>query len=124
MLDIACGPGGWALDLAFARPDMEVIGIDISQTMITYATASANSQDLRNISFDVMDTTQRLDFPDHSFDLVNGRLLSSFLRKDAWVGLFQECKRILRPGGVLRITETDNGGITAAGFRPVKYSPI
>lgn len=114
VLDIACGPGGWALDLAFKRPDMEVIGIDISQAMITYASVRANSQNLCNICFDVMDTTQRLDFPDHSFDLVNGRLLSSFLYKDAWMGLLQECKRILRPGGILRITETDNGGITSS----------
>lgn len=114
VLDIACGPGGWALDVAFAHPDMEVIGIDISQTMITYANARASSQNLHNISFGVMDTTQTLDFSDHSFDLVNGRLLSSFLHRDTWMGLLKECQRILRPGGILRITETDNGGITSS----------
>ncbi|GHO88111.1 class I SAM-dependent methyltransferase [Dictyobacter formicarum] len=114
VLDIACGPGGWALDMAFTYPDMEVIGIDISQTMVTYANARASSQGLRNVSFGVMDTTQTLDFSDHSFDLVNGRLLSSFLRKNAWMGLLQECRRILRPGGILRITETDNGGVTSS----------
>lgn len=112
VLDIACGPGGWAIDLAFAQPDMEVIGIDISQTMITYANARASSQGIHNCSFGVMDTTQTLDFSDHCFDLVNGRLLSSFLHKDAWMKLLQECRRILQPGGILRITETDNGGVT------------
>ncbi|GLV60494.1 hypothetical protein KDH_73130 [Dictyobacter sp. S3.2.2.5] len=112
VLDIACGPGGWALDMAFNYPDMEVIGIDISQTMVAYANARASSQGIRNVSFGVMDTTQTLDFSDHSFDLVNGRLLSSFLHRDVWMQLLQECRRILRPGGILRITETDNGGVT------------
>lgn len=114
VLDIACGPGCWTLDLAFMHPDMEVVGIDISRTMIAYANARAYSQGNHNVSFEVMDVTKPLDFADHSFDLVNGRLLSSFLRRDAWPLLLQECQRILRPGGILRITETDHGGITSS----------
>src|SRR5713226_4502678 len=34
VLDVACGPGGWVLDVAFAHPEIEVAGIDISKTMI------------------------------------------------------------------------------------------
>ena len=39
ILDIACGPGGWVLDVAYAYPKIEVVGIDISNTMIEYARA-------------------------------------------------------------------------------------
>src|SRR5690242_10696368 len=73
VLDIACGPGGWCLDLAHAYPDVEVAGIDISQTMISYARARARSQGLGNASFEVMDATQPLAFSDQSFDLINAR---------------------------------------------------
>jgi len=114
ILDIACGPGGWVLDTAFEHPDIEVAGIDISQTMIGYANARARSQGLRNASFEVIDATQPLPFSDQSFDLINGRFLVGFLPRTAWPKLIAECSRILRPSGVLRLTETDIFGITTS----------
>src|SRR5438105_1031571 len=41
MLDIGCGPGGWVQELAFAFPDKEFVGTDISEAMIKYARAQA-----------------------------------------------------------------------------------
>jgi trans-aconitate methyltransferase len=40
VLDIGCGPGEWVLAVAHQYPDCQVIGLDISQRMITYAGAS------------------------------------------------------------------------------------
>src|ERR1700732_5215301 len=51
LLDVACGPGGWALQVALRYPENEVVGIDISRTMIDYATAQAQLQGLDNASF-------------------------------------------------------------------------
>src|ERR1700753_1331797 len=48
ILDIACGPGGWVIETAFTYPHIEVIGVDISHRMITYAQAQANVQGLTN----------------------------------------------------------------------------
>ncbi len=107
VLDLACGPGGWVLDVAYTYPDVEVAGIDISRAMIDFANARAQTQGLTNASFGVMDVTGPLDFSDHSFDLVNGRFLIGFLSKAGWPELIRECTRILRPGGILRLTETD-----------------
>jgi ubiquinone/menaquinone biosynthesis C-methylase UbiE len=112
ILDIACGPGGWVIDVSFAHPDIQVTGIDLSQRMTAYAGSLAWTQRLDNASFRTMNLLKPLEFPDHSFDLVNGRLLMSFMPKTAWPGLLQECMRILRPGGTLRLTEADNFGIT------------
>jgi ubiquinone/menaquinone biosynthesis C-methylase UbiE len=112
VLDMACGPGGWVHDVAFAYPEMQVTGVDISQKMIDYANALAWSQRLENASFKIMNLLKPLEFPEHSFDLVNGRLLMSFMPKTAWPGLLQECMRILRPGGIVRLTEADNFGLT------------
>ena len=105
VLDIGCGSGGWALDVAFAYPHIEVAGIDISKIMIDYANARAQSELLSNISFGVMDINQPLDFPDESFDLVNARFLFSVLKRDAWPSFIAKCTRLLRPGGTLRLTE-------------------
>ncbi|GHO99334.1 hypothetical protein KSF_093820 [Reticulibacter mediterranei] len=111
MLDIGCGPGGWVQEVAYAYPDKEVVGIDISTAMISYAQAQAGVQHLENARFLVMDATEPLTFEDQSFDLVNARLIA-FLTPQQWPSLIQECLRILRPGGILRLTECQGPGIT------------
>ena len=107
ILDIACGPGGWVLDVAHAYPEKQVVGIDISRLMMEYARAQAKVQWLENASFHVMDALKPLDFSDNSFDLVNARLLFGFMPPTAWPGFLQECKRILRPGGIIRLSEAE-----------------
>jgi SAM-dependent methyltransferase len=109
ILDLACGPGGWVLETAFTHADMDVVGVDISERMITYANAQARIQQLPNASFQVMNILQPLDFPDGSFDLINARLISGLMHTSRWSGLISECLRILRPGGTLRFTEFEPG---------------
>lgn len=113
LLDVGCGPGGWVLDTAFTYPDIEVTGIDISKQMTEYARAHARVQRLDNAHFRVMDATKPLDFPDNSFDLVNARFVAGFMHKTVWPAFLQECKRILRPGGIFRLTEADGGSSTS-----------
>lgn len=114
VLDIACGPGGWASEVAFAHPEIEVVGIDTSRTMIEYARTQARLQGLGNASFRVMDATKPLDFPENSFDLVNARFLVGFMLPAAWPSLVQECMRVTRPGGLIRLTEIDDMGTTTS----------
>jgi ubiquinone/menaquinone biosynthesis C-methylase UbiE len=109
ILDIACGPGGWVLDVALQYPEKQVTGVDISRTMVEYARAQAKARGLDNARFLVMDVLKPLEFADNSFDLVNGRLLFGFMLASAWPKLIQECMRILRPGGLLRLTENEIG---------------
>src|SRR5579863_3801709 len=105
LLDIACGPGGWALEVARAYPQMHITGVDISQTMIRYADALADSRGFGNLQFGIMDVTKTLDFPNNSFDFVNARLLAGFMAKQNWPQLLQECMRVVRPGGIICLTE-------------------
>ncbi len=107
VLDIACGPGGWVLDVAFAHRDKRVVGVDISSSMLNYARAYADVQGLQNATFRYMDATSALDFPDASFDFINARFTGGFMWKEAWLKLIQECMRITRPGGFIRFTESD-----------------
>lgn len=107
VLDLACGPGGWVLDLAHAHPETLVTGIDISKTMVCYARASARVQGLENARFTIMDILEPLDFPDGTFDLVHARLLVTILPKEAWSQVIQQCMRVLRPGGILCLAESD-----------------
>ena len=109
VLDIGCGPGIWVLDLAFTYPEMQAVGIDISEQRISYARSMASEQGLGNADFRVMDATGPLNFPDASFDLVNGQFLLEDVCREAWMPLLRECRRVLRPGGILRLTESEVG---------------
>lgn len=114
VLDIACGPGGWVQRVARDYPWMQVIGIDISTSMITFARTRAEVMRLHNAHFRVMDATGPLDFPDASCDLVNARLVSGFLLPAQWPLLLSECQRVLRPGGIMRLTEGEWGITTSS----------
>src|SRR5260370_14128683 len=108
VLDLACGPGGWVLDVAFAYPKIEVVGVDISQAMTSYARAQTQVHRLHNAAFHTMNILKPLEFDDDSFDFVNARMLAGVLSPKDWPGLIQQCKRILRPGGRLRLIEADD----------------
>ncbi len=112
VLDVGCGPGSWVLDMAFQFPDVDVAGIDISKIMIDYANARAQTQQLTNASFGIMNVLNPLDFADSAFDLVNMRFAIGFLLRDAWPRVLKELYRVTAPGGYLRCTEVDTFGLT------------
>src|SRR5215472_4079356 len=103
ILDVGCGPGGWALDVAHTYPDRRVFGIDISTTMITYAQAQASAQRLSNVTFTVMNALEPLKFAEGTFDLVNARFAAGYILRAQWPTFLQGCFRVLRPGGTLRL---------------------
>lgn len=110
ILDIACGPGEWALEMAFTYPEVKIVGIDANEQMIAYARAQAKVQGLHNVSFRVMDIAKPLRFPTGSFDIVNAHMIAPYLSCDAWECAVKEFMRIARPGGMLRLTECDEPG--------------
>jgi ubiquinone/menaquinone biosynthesis C-methylase UbiE len=116
VLDVACGPGGWLLDLVTQYLHMQGVGVDISRLMMEYATTQAKQQGLSNVQFHTMDITKALHFADNTFDLVNGRMMTGFLTRSQWPELLQECYRITRPGGVLRFTEAEWGLTNSAAL--------
>src|SRR3989442_10631180 len=71
VLDVACGPGGWALELSQAHAHMQVTGIDISANMIENVNAQAHASGLDKVSFYMGKITEHLVFSHSSFDLVN-----------------------------------------------------
>jgi ubiquinone/menaquinone biosynthesis C-methylase UbiE len=112
ILDVGCGPGGWVLDVAHTYPDKKVVGIDISTTMITYAQAQAAAQRLSNVSFMVMNALEPFNFAEGMFDLVNIRAATGFVLRAQWTIFLHHCFRVLRPGGILRLTEAELVGFT------------
>jgi ubiquinone/menaquinone biosynthesis C-methylase UbiE len=84
--------------------------VDISARLVVYAHRQAEAQQVSDrVQFHLMDALGTLDFPDDSFDLVNQRFGTSFLRQWDWPLVLQAYLRVCKPGGVIRITEFDVG---------------
>jgi ubiquinone/menaquinone biosynthesis C-methylase UbiE len=83
-----------------------LVGVDMSGKMIDYARARAIEAGVDNrVEFHVMDALRMLEFPTKFFDLVNQRFSQSYLRTWDWPKLLQEYQRVIRPDGVIRVTE-------------------
>jgi ubiquinone/menaquinone biosynthesis C-methylase UbiE len=109
VLDVGCGTGDWLIEMAKTYPSIsQLVGVDISGKMIEFARAQAEAQHVSNrVQFHIMDALRILEFPANSFNLVNQRFATSYLRTWDWPKLLQEYQRISGPGGIIRITEFD-----------------
>ncbi|HTI15326.1 MAG TPA: class I SAM-dependent methyltransferase [Dictyobacter sp.] len=114
VLDIACGAGEWAVNVAWMNPDVEVIGIDINASAIAYANDQSKLRGCTNIEFRVMDIYKPLEFEDESCDYINMRFVVGVLPGDYWSTLLTEIKRILVPGGKLRLIESEYSSVAGA----------
>ena len=92
VLDLACGPGEWALEVSREFPELSVTGVDLSEQMIRYARAQAQARNLKTL-FRIMDILQIPweDFPDQSFDFINVRFITSLVPKHLLPALYHEC---------------------------------
>lgn len=109
VIDIGSGTGEWLLEAARTYPTISMlVGVDASSKMVEYAQAQAKVQQVSDrVQFRPMDVLLMLEFPSNYFDLINQRFGWSFLRTWDWPKLLQEYHRVARPGGVIRITESD-----------------
>jgi ubiquinone/menaquinone biosynthesis C-methylase UbiE len=109
VLDVGCGTGGWLIELARQSPQTaRLVGVDASKRIVTYAREQASTQQMsERVQFQAMDALFTLPFPDYSFDLVTHRFAMSWLRTWEWSRLLQEYLRVCKPGGVIRVTESD-----------------
>jgi ubiquinone/menaquinone biosynthesis C-methylase UbiE len=108
VLDIGSGPGGWVIEAAKQYPNMHLTGIDISHKMVEHASKQARVHNVSDrAKFQVMDALRPLAFPSDAFDVVNLRFGVSFIRKWEWPEVIGEMLRVTKPGGVVRITDSE-----------------
>jgi ubiquinone/menaquinone biosynthesis C-methylase UbiE len=118
VLDIGCGAGGWALDVAAAFPTWHVEGIDGSANAIEYAQMLASAEGRTNASFRVANILRDYAYADDSFDLVNARSIAwKVATRGSWPSFLQECMRVVRPGGTIRLTELEIGVSNSYGLQ-------
>lgn len=109
VLDVGCGAGGWALDLACAFPHLQITGIDASARCIASAGRLAREGGFSNVTFCVQEL-HALDegrVPGAPFDLIHLAFLAPKLLTMNPPALLRALWRLCRPGGTLCWTETE-----------------
>jgi len=100
-IDLGCGPGLLAVEMAKCAPELHITGIDLSKEMIVQAEQSARESGvIDRVSFKIGDADQ-IPFPNKSLDLVISTL--SLHHWNDPVGVLDEIERVLRPGGAFMI---------------------
>jgi ubiquinone/menaquinone biosynthesis C-methylase UbiE len=104
LLDFGCGPGSITADLA--RYVGSVVGVDSSPEAIAIARRDAAAPNVTYQEGSVYD----LPFADDSFDVAYGHQILQHLADP--VAALVEVRRVLRPGGLVAVRDSDFGSMT------------
>jgi ubiquinone/menaquinone biosynthesis C-methylase UbiE len=113
-LDVGTGPGQIPIKLALKLPQLEIVGIDLSEAMLAKASKNAAASGVESqVRFEIGDA-RRLLFPDHRFDLV---MCNSLMHHAADpLATLNELARVVRPQGALLLRDLKRPSALAFPF--------
>lgn len=103
VFDSGCGFGSVAIELARAFPEVEIIGIDLSEPILSLGKTLIEKAGFTDRITLLKGDVTRIDFPDHSFDLVLNTYMVHVV--DQPVVMFNEIERIARPQAKIMISD-------------------
>jgi ubiquinone/menaquinone biosynthesis C-methylase UbiE len=102
VLELGPGPGYFSVKVAEALPEGKLCLADIQQEMLDYAKKRLGRRKIRNVEYHLCNGTD-LPFDDNQFDVIfMVTVLGEIENKQQYL---KEFKRILKPGGILSISE-------------------
>jgi ubiquinone/menaquinone biosynthesis C-methylase UbiE len=110
LLDVGCGPGTITTDLATRVAPGEVLGVDVAEEVVE-AARSAAAADCSNVSFARGDA-YGIDAAAGTFDVVHAHQVLQHLGDP--IEALREMRRVLRPGGLLAVRDSDYGAFVWA----------
>jgi ubiquinone/menaquinone biosynthesis C-methylase UbiE len=103
VLDVACGTGRWAIDVARRFPQATVVGFDINRDLIERALSEPGLPE--NCTFVVADALQPFAFADGSFNFVIARANSAYIPIPQWPSTVAEMARVTSAGGWVELRD-------------------
>lgn len=110
ILDVGCTVGHNAVPFALGFPDAEVTAIDTAAASLRYGAARAAGLGVTNIRFVQASGEDLSRFPDDHFDWVQTTMFLHELSAQSMPKILAECRRVLKPGGLLLHVEQPQYG--------------
>lgn len=113
ILDVGCGTGRWAMEVASQFPRANVVGLDVAppsperEASLGYGLATRPD----NYAFVAGNVLEGLAFTPASFDFTHQRLLYSAIPQRLWPQVVRELARVTRPGGWVELVEGSLGSV-------------
>lgn len=107
LLDMGCAIGNSTLQWARAFPAADIQAIDVGAPVLRYAHARAQALGVA-VNFS-QQNAESTDFEAGSFDLVVSHIMLHETSKSALSNIMRECRRLLRPGGLMIHLEIPRG---------------
>ncbi len=104
ILDLCTGTATNAIGIAKVKTNVQIIGVDLSDSMLKVAKNKIKNVGLENIKLYRMDAT-RLKFKDNCFDKILLSLVLHELDEELAGKVITEAKRVLKDDGEIIITE-------------------
>ena len=105
-LDLGCGPATQLAQIAQINPQIEFVGVDMSENMLKNATAYCDQLGINNVSFIRDDISTLNSIPDNSVDAVISTLALHHLPSERLLkNCFRQIKRVLREEGAVFLVD-------------------
>jgi arsenite methyltransferase len=106
VVDLGCGPATQLAQIASLNPEIEFVGIDMSEEMLKAARSHVKDLDINNVTFMSGDITNLTSIEAHSVDGVISTVSLHHLPAISLLeGCFREISRILKPGGAVYLAD-------------------
>jgi ubiquinone/menaquinone biosynthesis C-methylase UbiE len=99
ILDIGCGTGVWAVEVAEEHPNCQIYGIDLSPVQPVYVPD--------NCDFWLENVLGGSCFHDEKFDLIQSRTMYDGIPDSRWGSYVAEMWRMTKPGGWIQLIEIE-----------------
>lgn len=104
LLDVGCGSGWLSID--FANNDMDVLGIDISETQIKNAISSKTNKNIKNVEFECADLIHwDSNKYENKFQCVFLNAFLHHLPENELKLIFEKISAVMKPGGRVYLYE-------------------
>lgn len=114
ILDMGCAIGNSTLPWGRAFPNAQLAAIDVAAPQLRYGHARAETLGVA-VHFS-QQNAERTDFPDGSFDLVLSHIMLHETSRPALPRILAECRRLLKPGGLMLHLEIPRGDSVLENF--------
>lgn len=120
VLDMCCGTGSNGISVAIKNPNVTVVGLDRSKSMLLKARQKVNSLGLNNVKLICRDATDT-GLKSEIFDYIIIGLALHECNPDLWNGILSEAHRLLKKDGHLIILDWERQkGIS----NKIKFAPM